>query len=537
MHQSEIYNLLRLPQAQTAEGTLRKAWLAFQPRPCKDVVALALPLRQVPMTQDGFRQAIAEGGKGGDWLLTSWYIVYVGAADGREWGWSQAPYDCKKRLPTAELKPLYSLDATSETRFWSFKKVSNNMNKGARIEEQEGEDLSFVLPAGTCFSQFLREDSYETKPLFSGDLGDGVLQAYQPVLLQLSSTNGEQASKGNGLKIRRVLPLAANVLHAFLDKFFSSKTELELAQQRARDTKALSAMARSMPRCPLVCHVSKNAFCFHDASAHVVEICEAGADSEMGCKLLLSESVLLQALLCTDISRALRMLTVALGHGAVTCLLVKQETGEDSTVLHLNIDMAETLWLGTLQKCKLVDHPTSLPCMDMLTMSVGPQLQTGTEDCLHWYSPSAKVLMMTESGAEVYKTFVFELEFKSTDCAAQREHGQKALFMDRNAGAHHVLRIFHADDVEFEEHQGMTCRNPTLFLCWQLWPGLCVELIGAAHATTRKRPLLTADDSDLLQNLTLQGSSAKRVRFVDSSCSRRGCDDSGHLGVGSTPTP
>jgi hypothetical protein len=228
--------------------------------------------------------------------------VYVGAADGREWGWSQAPYDCKKRLPTAELKPLYSLDATSETRFWSFKKVSNNMNKGARIEEQEGEDLSFVLPAGTCFSQFLREDSYETKPLFSGDLGDGVLQAYQPVLLQLSSTNGEQASKGNGLKIRRVLPLAANVLHAFLDKFFSSKTELELAQQRARDTKALSAMARSMPRCPLVCHVSKNAFCFHDASAHVVEVCEAGADSEMGCKLLLSESVLLQALLCTDIS-------------------------------------------------------------------------------------------------------------------------------------------------------------------------------------------------------------------------------------------
>jgi hypothetical protein len=231
------------------------------------------------------------------------------------------------------------------------------------------------------------------------------------------------------------------------------------------------------------------------------------------------------------------MLTVALGHGAVTCLLVKQETGEDSTVLHLNIDMAETMWLGTLQKCKLVDHPTSLPCMDMLTMSVGPQLQTGTEDCLHWYSPSAKVLMMTESGAEVYKTFVFELEFKSTDCAAQREHGQKALFMDRNAGAHHVLRIFHADDVEFEEHQGMTCRNPTLFLCWQLRPGLCVELIGAAHATTRKRPLLTADDSDLLQNLTLQGSSAKRVRFVDSSCSRRGCDDSGHLGVGSTPTP
>jgi len=145
--------------------------------------------------------------------------------------------------------------------------------------------------------------------MFSGDLGDGVLQAYQPVLLQLSSTNGEQAAKGNGLKIRRVLTLAANVLHAFLDKFCINKTELELAQQRARDTKALSAMARSVPRCPLVCHVNKNAFCFHDASAHVIEICDSGVDSEMGCKLLLPESVLLQALLCTDVSRALRMLT------------------------------------------------------------------------------------------------------------------------------------------------------------------------------------------------------------------------------------
>jgi len=247
MHASEIYNLLRLPPPAAADATLRKAWLAFQPRPCKDVVALALPLRQVPMTQDCFRQAIAEGGKGVDWLLsTSWYIVYVGTADGREWGWSQAPYDSKKRLPTADLtlEPLYSIDATaSETCFWSFKKVSNNMNKDAHIEEEDCEDLSFVLSAGTCFSQFLREDSYETKPMFSGDLGDGVLQSYQPVLLQLSSTNSDQASKDNGLKMRRVLPLGANVLHAFLDKFFSSKTELELAQQRASDTKALSAMA------------------------------------------------------------------------------------------------------------------------------------------------------------------------------------------------------------------------------------------------------------------------------------------------------
>ena len=117
----------------------------------------------------------------------------------------------------------------------------------------------------------------------------------------------------------------------------------------------------------------------------------------------------------------------------------------------------------------------------------------------------------------MYKSIVFELQLESTRFSGQREHEQKALFMDDVEGAHHVLRIFHADDVEFEEHQGMTCRNPTLFLCWQLRPGLGVELSGVAHATTRKRQLLTADDSDMMQKMTLLPSDTKRVRFEDLS--------------------
>jgi hypothetical protein len=44
----------------------------------------------------------------------------------------------------------------------------------------------------------------------------------------------------------------------------------------------------------------------------------------------------------------------------VTCLIVKQETADNSTVLHINIDLAEALWLGTLQKCKITDYPTNL---------------------------------------------------------------------------------------------------------------------------------------------------------------------------------
>ncbi len=214
---SDVFNLLRAPVVPGAEASLRKAWLASQTKPCKDVVALAMPLRRVPTTLDAFRSALSENSKGGDWLLSSWYVVYVGAADGREWGWSNAPHDAKKRLP--DTKPLYSTDVdgahAGQTRFWSFKKVSNNMNKGPRVEDADGEDLSFVLPAGTCFTHFLREDSFGDKPLFCGGAEQQELEAYAPVLLQLSSTNNEQTAKGNGLKLRRVLPVSASMLLGF----------------------------------------------------------------------------------------------------------------------------------------------------------------------------------------------------------------------------------------------------------------------------------------------------------------------------------
>jgi hypothetical protein len=158
-------------------------------------------------------------------------------------------------------------------------------------------------------------------------------------------------------------------------------------------------------------------------------------------------------------------------------------------------------------------------------MSIGQQLLAGPSvgACLHWYNPTAKILMMTNGGVEVYKSIVFELQLESTHFSGQREHEQKALFkqkalfMDDVEGAHHVLRIFHTDAVEFAEGQGISCQTPTLLLCWQLRPGLGVELSGVAHATTRKRQLLTADDSDMMLKMTLLPSNAKRVRFEEDS--------------------
>jgi hypothetical protein len=134
---SEVYNLLHLPAAPSAEASLRKSWLTSQSKPCKDVVALAMPMRRVPTMLEAFRHALVEISKGGDWVLSSWYVVHVGDADWRKWGWSNTPCDTKKRLP--DTQPMYSTEDdgphAGQTRFLSFKKVSNNMNKGLNVED------------------------------------------------------------------------------------------------------------------------------------------------------------------------------------------------------------------------------------------------------------------------------------------------------------------------------------------------------------------------------------------------------------------
>lgn len=504
MQAAEVFNLLKVQEATGPEQALRKAWLAAQQTACKDVVALALPLKPVPSTLESFRQALADNSKGHDFVISNWYVVYVGCSDGNEWGWSKVPYDCKKRLPSSELKPLYSAD-TGETRFWSFKKVSNNMNKGPRIDE-EGEDLSFVLPAGTCFSVFLREDSYEAgKGFFSGEgVESGSIAAYRPVLLQLSSTNCEQAAKGNGLKLRRVIPLPGGVLSSFRGNFFASKAELEQAQAKAAGTKALSAMAKSMAGCPVLCKVSKNAFAYHDEAGTAVELLESGVDREFGSRLLIPAAMVKEAMHSADISRAVRMLNVALGHGAVTCLVVASKESEACEVVHLHVDLAEGMWLHALQRGKIVDYPTELPATSMLTMCFGQPIGAseqaagaGAEGATHlqWYCPGQQVPVATPDGREVLQYVVFEMQLAMRQMAGQREEAQKVLLMDEVAGLHYLVKVYYAESVVFSRADGLLCEKPRMLVTWQLRPGLGLEVLGG-QASTRKRQYLAADEKD-----------------------------------------
>ena len=501
----DVYSLLRVPAASGAESTLRKSWLTTQNKPCKDVVALAMPFRRVPTTLEAFKSALATNSKGADWVLSSWYIVYVGAADGREWGWSNAPYDQKKRL--TDTKPLYSTDAAGpyagQTRFWSFMKVANNMNKGARCEQDEGQDLSFVLPAGTCFSHFLREDSYGDKPLFICNEEQQELQPYEPVLLQLSSTNNDQAGKGNGLKLRRVLPVAASVLSSFFDSFYARKQELEEAQQRASSFTATAKIVKGIAGCPLLCKVDRNAFWYHDETEQIIEILDSGVDAELGSKLVVPQSMLLKALHSVDIGRALRMFTVALGHGAVKCIVTADKADDVGIcrVVHLHVDVAEALWLSTLQKSRNASC-LDLPSTSLLCMCIGAGINEdgaagqNAQQHVLWFSPSIKVPMATVDGQDVPKHIVFEMSLAMKNVSGQREVSQKTFLMDGVEGLHYVVKIFHVDSVELQEAGGLTCKNAELLLSWQLRPGLGAEAGTLSQHPCRKRQFVQADATD-----------------------------------------
>jgi hypothetical protein len=148
------------------------------------------------------------------------------------------------------------------------------------------------------------------------------------MLLQLSSTNHDQAGKGNCLKMRRILSVPASVLGAFCDKFHARKQELEEAQHRGAGFMTVSKMIKSMAGCPLACKVDCNTFWYHNEVEQMVEILDSGVDPEMGNKLLLPQDMLLKMMHSVDVGRSLRILTGALGHSAVTCVVATDDSGE-----------------------------------------------------------------------------------------------------------------------------------------------------------------------------------------------------------------
>jgi hypothetical protein len=227
--------------------------------------------------------------------------------------------------------------------------------------------------------------------------------------------------------------------------------------------------------------------------------------------------MLLQSLKSVDLQRSLRMLTIALGHGAVTCIVAvdKNDTVGVCRVVHVHIDTAETLWLSTLQKMGVVDG-IELPKTSLLTMCFGRAIANGPDgpggelEHLHWYAPCCKIPMATEDGREVNRHIVFELLLEQKNDQTLREVAQKSFLMDEAAGQHYPLRVFQVEGVQYDPGYGIICEQPELLLSWQLRPGMGTESGGAAAYTARKRQFVTADARD--HGRPQDGAEAKRAR-------------------------
>ena len=404
MQAEEVYNLLRVPDKTDKESILRQAW-SLTHTSCKDVVALACPLKPLPTSLEAFKKMISENSKQQDFVMASFYVIYVGLCDGQQYGWSKAPYDAKNKK-REEQKPLYTLDMNdvvynenaapvfekAQTRFWSFKKVSNNMNKGPRIEKlDDKDDLSFVLKGGISFSIFLREENFEEqKSIFAGtwesENDPGVLATYKPILLQLSGANEDQALKGNGFKVRSFAPAPRELIIDFYDCFFDSTSELLSWQTETAQHISLKTITKANKSSPIVGKIDPNAFVYREAGSQLLEIVNSGCSN--GKKVLMHEQVLLEATNSEDVDRALRMLSVAIGHNAVKCLIAPQEythgmTSDAMIVVHLKVDLAEAMWFNMLHKCKAAistkDSLKSLPKTSMLTMCFGKSISESTQ--------------------------------------------------------------------------------------------------------------------------------------------------------------
>ena len=168
-----------------------------------DVEVLAMVLKDVPLTVDGYKEL--EGGRG--WFNMPFMILNVGPA-----GFAKVPYTASKKKGEKEpnLQCLYESLTDGKVKLFSYEPGRTNKDKGPRkqtgiMEDGEQEcDLTTTLTPGMCLTQFTRQENYEDGKFILSDNGLNILPAYSVLYMQLSSSNSEQASKGRLLKVRKM---------------------------------------------------------------------------------------------------------------------------------------------------------------------------------------------------------------------------------------------------------------------------------------------------------------------------------------------
>lgn len=516
----DVYNMLRTHQPLDMTSVLHE-----NATNSKDVLVSAFLVDALPTTLEQFKKVQTD-----EYYRVKVLVCAVDKVDGNDYGWSKAPYDSKKTLSRADQKQLYSLDTGGETagqtRFWSYKKVSNNMNKGERQEERVNDiDTNFVIPDNPTLSFFIRETNYDDRFFDMSALGQDAavaqLDPYTPVMLHISGSNSDQTVAGNGIKLRRIVAVGKHAISTFSSYLPTSKKAFYDAQNAAASVLPLKKVLYRPTQALVRVALDKNAFV--EDIGDWIQILEAGMDiiPALGKKLVIDKAILLSTMNSADIKRATRMLTVALGSGAVSAVVLESNERKNVTeavIQHLIIDVNQLLWLNKLESSRQHDienkQKAVLPDHAELRMVFGTSLAQklrkerdmndaaatfSNEDSrkvLQWYNPSHKVLFVDENGQEALYNVVMEMDLVPKIIAGSREKSIKYFMMDDCDGFHHQISFFRVQNVTYDEECGFgNSPDSSLLITWQVRPGQKSEQ-GMQQTSTRKRVLVTADDLD-----------------------------------------
>lgn len=506
----EVQKLFSAPPLADPAKAVETYW-RHQSAKCKDMVCVAVNLRQIPANLDKFKEL------GSEFVRAGFQIVYVPPI--ADWScWSKVPYDSKKKLPQADLLPLYQND-DSGIKCYSFEKHKNNLNKGPRVETLDDKDVCFTLKPGLCATFFLREDSYDSlKIINSTAVGEiQYINAYQPVLLHLSGANADQAINGNGLKLRKMLPLQAASIGPYLQFIPSIKqTVIEQAEKLGSQLAINKVCGRSSTEAVISCKISTQAFVHQDSELKekaMLEIVDSKVDEAMCETLEIPEKLLLETCHSQNLQRSIRMIMIAIQHDAVTCMISSTTISSVAEVRFMHVDWMRVLHINSLTASSSTSIMGSFPDNASICMKLGKKLQrlTKSEDAasvfaeadtstvLHWYSPSTPVIITDFLGREKQTFYLFELAIEPVQNAGV-ENSDSFFLQDNGIGFHNQLTIYTCDSPQISESDTLDSQDINacrLYLTWQLRSGCKMSSSATLNAkTSRKRPFFDIDNSD-----------------------------------------
>ena len=430
----EFQRLLTPPSYQKVAGP-GKQIKTNQP----DVEITAMIMRQFPCTKAQFDKQ--RGDK--DWVKIELVVCGVGPP-----GFSGVPYTANSKTPEKTL-PLYELDENGRTKFHTFLKGKTNKDKGVRVFKQPSDDksgdnedvvLSFSLEPGICLTNFVREDAFNSSNnlIIDYDEENSVLAAGSMVYVQLSSSNVEQAIKGNMLKIRKIKVASDADAALQATKHLMPQTEQEFEQRMARagTLASLQKMIYNgntrifMPVGSNQAYISRNEldFVLCSFAENVPEIC-------------VSREILLDGMGTSDDERALKLAMICCAAGALDVVVKMDQVFSDgkADALKLSIDVDKLLMLRNIYS---MSSFSSVNVDAVNTSNFCFSAATHDENLAIFNNPNVKIDLPV-NGALLDHNLVFSISrIKTIQDAWNESAHDKRMLSDGCASDFHALTVW-----------------------------------------------------------------------------------------------